>query len=205
VLFFVDAIQQLGALRVDVQACHISFLAADAHKWLLGPEGIAVFYSSADARPLLRLRQLGWHMFDQPFSFCRTEWMPADSARRFEAGSPNTLGQVALQASLGLLLATGPEEIERRVLANSAALLDGLARIPGIHLVSRADVPRRSGIVSCRSANTPANRLHAALLRAGVTSAVRDDAIRLSPHFYQGDDEIKRVLAAVQYAAHSSG
>jgi selenocysteine lyase/cysteine desulfurase len=83
VLFFVDAIQQLGALRIDVQACHISFLAADAHKWLLGPEGIAVFYSCADARPLLRLRQLGWHMFDQPFSFGRTEWTPADSARRF--------------------------------------------------------------------------------------------------------------------------
>jgi cysteine desulfurase / selenocysteine lyase len=205
VLFFVDAIQQLGALRVDVQACHISFLAADAHKWLLGPEGIAVFYSSEDARPLLRLRQLGWHMFDQPFSFGRTEWTPAESARRFEAGSPNTLGQVALQASLGLLFATGPEEIERRVLANSAALLDGLARIPGIQVVSRVDVARRSGIVSFRSGSTPANRLHAALMRAGVTSAVRDEAIRLSPHFYQGDEETGRVLAAVQHAVHSSG
>jgi cysteine desulfurase / selenocysteine lyase len=205
VLFFVDAIQQLGALRIDVQACHISFLAADAHKWLLGPEGIAVFYSSADARPLLRLRQLGWHMFDQPFSFGRSEWTPADSARRFEAGSPNTLGQVALQASLGLLLATGPEQIERRVLANSAALLEGLTRIPGIQVVSRVDVARRSGIVSFRSGSAPANRLHTALMRAGVTSAVRDEAIRLSPHFYQGDEETGRVLAAVQHAVYSSG
>jgi selenocysteine lyase/cysteine desulfurase len=205
VLFFVDAIQQLGALRLDVQACHISFLAADAHKWLLGPEGIAVFYSSADARPLLRLRQVGWHMFDQPFSFGRTEWTPADSARRFEAGSPNTLGQVALQTSLELLLATGMEEIERRVLANSAALIDGLGRIPGIHVVSRVEIPRRSGIVSFRSGSMPANLVHAALMRAGVTSAVRDEAIRLSPHFYQGNAEIDRVLAAVRLAVVNPG
>ncbi len=47
VLFFVDAIQQLGALPIDVEACRIDFLAADAHKWLLGPEGIALFYSGA--------------------------------------------------------------------------------------------------------------------------------------------------------------
>jgi len=82
-------------------------------------------------------------------------------------------------------------------------LFDGLARIPGIHVVSRADIPRRSGIVSFRSGTVPANLLHAALMRAGVTSAVRDEAIRLSPHFYQGDEEIGRVLDAVQLAVHN--
>jgi selenocysteine lyase/cysteine desulfurase len=72
-------------------------------------------------------------------------------------------------------------------------------------VVSRVDIPRRSGIVSFRSGSIPANLLHAALMRAGVTSAVRDETIRLSPHFYQGDEEIRRVLAAVQRAVHNPG
>ncbi len=205
VLFFVDAIQQLGALRVDVAACHISFLAADAHKWLLGPEGIAVFYSSEEARPLLRLRQLGWHMFDQPFGFGRTDWKPADSARRFEAGSPNTLGQVALQASVELLLATGMEEVERRVLDNTACLIEGLERIPGLNVVSRTELPRRSGIVTFRSASMPATAVQAALSHAGVVCVVREQGVRLSPHFYQGKEEIKQVLTAVQKAMETNG
>ena len=205
VLFFVDAIQQLGALRIDVDACHISFLAADAHKWLLGPEGMAVFYSHKDARPLVQLRQLGWHMFDQPFSFGRTDWTPANSARRFEAGSPNTLGQVALQASVELLLATGMEEVERRVLANTAALIDGLVQIPGLSVVSRSELQRRSGIVSFKSASIAAAAVHAALSRAGIICVVRDQAVRLSPHFYQGEEEISRILAAVRVALETLG
>ena len=68
VLFFVDAIQQLGALPVDVEACHIDFLAADAHKWLLAPEGIAVFYSSGPGRSQLQLLQQGWHCGFGPWS-----------------------------------------------------------------------------------------------------------------------------------------
>jgi selenocysteine lyase/cysteine desulfurase len=88
-------------------------------------------------------------------------------------------------------------------LANSAALFGGLEQIPGIRLVSRVDLPRRSGIVSFASSTMGANALHAALMRAGVSCAVRDDAIRLSPHFYQGEKEIGKVLAAVQLCIHS--
>jgi selenocysteine lyase/cysteine desulfurase len=170
---------------------------------LLGPEGIAVFYSHENARPLLQLRQLGWHMFDRPFGFGRKEWTPADSARRFEAGSPNTLGQVALQASVELLLVTGADEVERRVLANTAALFEGLAQIPGINVTSRAELSRRSGIVSFRPARVPVNSAHAALTRAGITCVVRDEAIRLSPHFYQGTKEMNQVLDAVQLAVQT--
>ncbi|MGH8035456.1 MAG: aminotransferase class V-fold PLP-dependent enzyme, partial [Lysobacterales bacterium] len=126
-LFFVDAIQQLGALQIDVSACHINFLAADAHKWLLGPEGIAIFYSDAESRPLVRLRQLGWHMFENPWSFDPGEETPTASARRFEAGSPNTLGQVALSASLDVLFETGLEKVEQQVLDNTSHLLKHLS------------------------------------------------------------------------------
>jgi len=198
VLFFVDAIQQLGALRLDVAACHINFLAADAHKWLLGPEGIAIFYSDEAARLQLRLRQQGWHMFDNPWAFDRKEWTPSASARRFEAGSPNSLGQVAFKASLDLLLAAGMELVESRVLENSARMLRHLQSMSGVGVVSPQEPLRRSGIVTFRPEVSSALQMQRALSRLRVSCAVRDGAIRLSPHFYQGPEDVDEAFAAIQ-------
>ena len=197
VLFFVDAIQHLGALRIDVQACHISFLAADAHKWLLAPEGIAIFYSSEQARPLLKLHQVGWHMFDYPWAFDRQDWTPSDSARRFEAGSPNSIGQAALSGSVQLLLDYGMEAVEQRVLANSRRLICGLQAQPGIEVVSRAEPRRLSGIVSFKPRQGSARRLHHALAAHGMACAIRNGAIRLSPHFYQDEADMDQALALI--------
>ncbi len=198
VLFFVDAIQHLGALRMDVQACHISCLAADAHKWLLGPEGIAVFYCHESVRPQLQLRQQGWHMVDNPWSFSQQDLTPSASARRFEAGSPNTLGQVAMQASLELLLQVGMERVERCVLDNTARLMDGLGKTAGVELISRTEPERHSGIVSFSSSRRDPVELKQALEQHGVACALRNRAIRLSPHVYQGPAEMEQVLEIVR-------
>jgi len=197
ILFLVDAIQQLGALRLDVESCHIDFLAADAHKWLLGPEGVAVFYTSQQARPLLALRQQGWHMYDNPFHFNRTDWTPAATARRFEAGSPNSLGQVAMNASLELLLETGLAEVEKRVLSNTGALVDGLRQIPGVAIQSDTRSDRRSGIVNFNAEQLTPARIHAALMQRSIYCTVRGPGVRLSPHFYQGEAEIEPVVSHI--------
>jgi len=194
VLFFVDAIQQLGALPVDVTACHIDFLAADAHKWLLGPEGIAPFYSSGRGRAELTLRQQGWHMFENPWDFERDDWTPADSARRFEAGSPNSTGQAALSASVGLLLEYGMERVGARVLQNTDYLLERLGRLKGLQVLSRSEPGRRSGIVSFRSEAIPARHLYRELGALGTTCAVRGGAVRLSPHFYQDEKMLETFM-----------
>lgn len=199
VLFFVDAIQQLGALRLDVAAAQIDFLAADAHKWLLGPEGIAVFFSTAKAREQLKLLQLGWHMLENHWSFSGSA-VPTKTARRFEAGSSNTLGQVAMHASLQLLLAQGMEYVEHRVLANTGHLLGGLQQIKGIQITSRTDATRRSGIVSFNSSLKKARPLHAALQGLGLRCSLRNEAIRLSPHFYQDENLMQRILGMVEQA-----
>ena len=190
VLFFVDAIQQLGALPVDVESCHIDFLAADAHKWLLGPEGIAVFYCSAAARPRLRLVQQGWHMVDRYWDFQRDSWIPSETALRFEAGSPNSMGQAALHASTGLFLETGMETVAERVLANTALLVEQLPRIPGVSLVSRTETGRRSGIVSFAHERISPEEIYRALQNEGVSCAVRGRSVRVSPHYYQGENEL---------------
>ena len=194
VLFFVDAIQQLGALPIDVERCAIDFLAADAHKWLLAPEGIAVFYCRDTARSQLQLTQQGWHMFDKPWDFQRDDWTPASSAKRFEAGSPNSLGQAALHASTGLLLDYGIERVAERVLANTGYLLAALAEIPGIRLSSREESYRRSGIVSFRHEKLRSEVIYRKLQKSGVSCAVRGESIRLSPHFYQGEKELDAFL-----------
>lgn len=190
VLFFVDAIQQLGALPMDVEACRIDFLAADAHKWLLSPEGIAVFYSRGEARSQLKLLQRGWHMFDNPWQFERDDWTPSKSARRFEAGTPNTVGQAAFHASTSLLLDFGMDKVGGRVLSNTDQLVSGLSELPGFRVTSPTAPERRSGIVAFDHERIAAVDLHERLTGAGVSCVVRGGSVRLSPHFYQGMPQI---------------
>jgi len=194
ILFFVDAIQQLGALPVDVEACRADFLAADAHKWLLAPEGIAVFYCRESVRPRLRLLQKGWHMVDRAWDFDRSEWTPSDSAIRFEAGSPNTTGQAALHASAGLLLEYGIERIAARILDNTALLAAELPKLAGVRLMSRTEPARRSGIVSFRHQAIASETLCSGLRERGISCAVREGGVRISPHFYQGERELSVFL-----------
>ena len=198
VLYFVDAIQQLGALPIDVEACRIDFLSADAHKWLLGPEGIAVFYSRDEVRQRLALQQQGWHMFDNPWAFDRSDWSPARSARRFEAGSPNSVGQAAMLASVGLLLDCGVDRVADRVLQNTDYLIRRLQTIRDISIVSSTAPARRSGIVSFHCGSIAARELRHALAQRGSICSLRGGAIRLSPHFYQDEEVLEIFLRSLE-------
>lgn len=197
-VFFVDAIQQFCALRMDVRACRIDALSAGSHKWQTGPEGMGVFYCSPAAREALKLHRHGWRMMEEPYRFDRPERNVALSARRFEIGSPNMLGQAALSGSLSVFETLGLQQTEARVLANTAKLINGLASIPGVRIHSRQDAARRSGIVAFSAASTEPAKLRGRLSRHGVFAAVRGDALRLSPHFYQAGDIIDRMLEKIE-------
>ena len=198
VLFFVDAIQQLGAVQMDVQACGIDFLAADGHKWLLSPEGIAVFFCRENVRQQLQINQRGWHMVDEPYQFNRTQWQPSNTALRFEAGSPNTLGQVGMHASIGLLQNIGMPQVEAFITENTVALSTGLDSMPGVELVRPFDQQRVSGIVSFRPANRNLVEIQQTLKRRGLNCTVRGEAIRLSPHFYQAGGPVLEMLDLIE-------
>ena len=183
---------------MDVEACRIDFLAADAHKWLLSPEGIAVFYSRDEARDGLQLLQQGWHMSDNPWQFDRQDWTPSQSAKRFEAGTPNTMGQAAFHASTKLLLDFGMENVGRRVLANTDHLIQSLGELPGFNVNCPSSPERRSGIVTFGHERVAIGDLHGKLVRAGVSCVVRGGRIRLSPHFYQGESQICAVIEILE-------
>jgi selenocysteine lyase/cysteine desulfurase len=196
-LFFVDAIQQFGALTTDLQACGIDALAAGSHKWQLGPEGMAVFYCSPQWREQLRLSQRGWRMLDHPYRFDPPGREPSATARRFEAGSPNSLGQAVLLASLQLLEQLGPERAEQRILDNTSLIIEALQAIPGVVIRSDTAPARRSGIVSFSPPGGDVGGLRRTLVRAGIYGAVRGDMLRLSPHYYQGEAHLRALFDAL--------
>jgi selenocysteine lyase/cysteine desulfurase len=198
ILFFVDAIQQFPVIPIDVEACRIDALAASAHKWQMGPEGIALFYCHSDCRKQLKLKQHGWRMLDHPYLFARPDRLPSTTAQRFEAGSPNTLGQTALFASLGLFCEFGLERINQRVMANTEMLINGLANIIGIELSSHPEPDRRSGIVSFEPKRIKPELLARNLSKRKVFVAVRGMAIRLSPHFYQSSGMMDDLLNTLE-------
>ncbi|MDX1697290.1 MAG: aminotransferase class V-fold PLP-dependent enzyme [Thiohalobacterales bacterium] len=185
VLFCVDAIQSIGAVNLDVQACQADFVMADGHKWMLGPEGIALFYCRQDVMDRLALRQYGWHMLQDYLDFDSHSRTVAASARRFECGSPNMTGIHALHASLGLLLENGMTTIERLVLENSRFMLDFLSgHADDFEIITPVEEARHAGIVTFRPRREGCGSLFDELQQAGVACALRGGGIRFSPHYY---------------------
>ncbi len=201
VLFCVDAIQQLGALPFDVQAIDCAFAMADGHKWMLGPEGLGVFYCRSDLRDQLKLHEYGWHMLEHPGDYDRVDWEPSRTARRFECGSPNMLGAMALEASLSLLEEVGMDQVAVALAERVQWLQDGLAKIPGIHLLSPLNPLRRAGILSFRLDGWDNQLLFERLRAEQVVCAQRGGGIRFSPHFYTQSQVIDETLALLRQMA----
>lgn len=195
--FCVDAIQSIGAVNLDVTEIHADFVVADGHKWMLGPEGIAVFYTTPEARDRLQLKQYGWHMVQDMGNYTTNEWQIAESSRRFECGSPNMLGIHGLHASLSLLLEIGMDKIEEAVLKNSAWLIDQIKQNPDLELLSSDEPGRYAGIVTFRSRTKRNEALHQQLMDNSVLCALRGGGIRLSPHFYNQNEQLEKVIEII--------
>ena len=193
VIFCVDAIQSIGVKPFDVQVCQADFVMADGHKWMLGPEGLAVFYCRREWIPRLALRQFGWHMVEAVGDYDRKDWRPAASARRFECGSPNMLGVHALHASLGLLLEVGVDQVSHLVSSKVSYLIDMLSK-NSADIVSPTEPARRAGIVTFRLPEVASDALFRHLQTHGVICALRGGGIRFSPHFYTPRPVLERAV-----------
>jgi selenocysteine lyase/cysteine desulfurase len=196
VLFCVDAIQSLGCLPLDVEACAIDFLAADGHKWLLSVEGCGLFYCSRRVLDLLAPHTLGWRSVARNLDHDTYQRELHPSAIRFEEGTPNTAGIFALGAAIDLLLEIGIEAIGERVLALTDHLVEGL-RGRGAELRSPRGRGEASGIVSfAMPAEAPADTVRRLRARR-VFTVVRRGGVRASPHFYNTPEELDQLLGAL--------
>jgi cysteine desulfurase/selenocysteine lyase len=194
ILLCVDGIQSVGALRIDVSSLGLDCLVAGSHKWLLAPEGSGVLFVSERFVERLQPVLLGWKSVHDADRYLPYHFELRDDAARFEPGSPPHLGIAALGASLELLLEVGAEPIERRILGLTEALAEGL-RSRGASVVSPRGPAQRSGILTFRLGDP--GELLGHLSDAGVVARVRAGGVRLSPHFYNDDDDVCRVLDAV--------
>lgn len=197
ILFCVDGIQTLGAFPTPLQ--HVDFLAADAHKWLLGPCAAGLLYVRRDLQERLQPAWYGWNNVRCPNFVAQEEIQFRSGPARFEAGTYNLLGLVGLKAAMELLLELGVQNIARELLRKRAWLLPAL-REKG-YTVLHADAPpeHASGILSFYRPETDMATLHQRLLDRRIVTSLRTDRagqkyIRISPHFYNTDAELERLL-----------
>lgn len=201
ILFMVDAIQSLGAFSMDVRAIHADFVMADGHKWLLAPEGLGIFYVSERVIDRVQPSQYGWHMIENAGDYDTKAWSPAQSARKFECGSPNMLGIHGLSASLAVLMEEGMDKVSRLLLERTHRLLELIEREPRLELLSSKDPDRLSGIVLFKHRFTPNAAVWSHLKAHQVICAMRGGGIRFSPHFYT---PLQQLEAAVRMAAEAA-
>jgi selenocysteine lyase/cysteine desulfurase len=193
IYFCVDAIQGLGVLDLDVGDYHIDFLSADGHKWLLSPEGCGGFYCAKRVMEKLSAKNVGWHSVINDANYLDYDLTLKPSAQRFEEGSLNIMGIFALGAALDMILEVGIKKIEERIIFLTDLIIQGL-REKDYEILSSLILKERSGIVSFRSTSLDATEIYKKLLRAKIIISVRDGALRVSPHFYNTEEEIGTFL-----------
>jgi cysteine desulfurase/selenocysteine lyase len=197
ILFCVDAIQSLGALPMSVQ--HVDFLVADAHKWLLGPQGMGLFYVSRAQFSALEPVLVGWKSANAERDFGRAELDLAASARRYEPGSLNAIGLVGLHAALAMLQRVGVPAIAARLSELRAYLVPAL-REKGFDVLNGGALG--SGIVSFRREGDDMQALYRKLDAQRFVLSLRQDpsgraCLRVAPHFYNTQAELTQLLAAL--------
>lgn len=188
IIFAVDAIQGLGVFPLDVRRYGIDFLCADGHKWLLAPEGCAVMYMKQSLIPQIQPITLGWHSVKHHSNYDLIKLDLKEDAGRFEEGSPNVFGILALKNSLALIRRCGLSNIAERV-SNLTGWLKENVSGKKYECISTGNHP------SCIAAFQPLNRnpheILSRLKQENIFAAMRRNSIRFSPHFYNDPDEMK--------------
>jgi cysteine desulfurase / selenocysteine lyase len=200
ILFCVDGIQTLGAFPTTVE--YVDMLAADAHKWLLGPCGAGLLYVRREVQQQINPPIYGWHNVNCPEFISQEKITLRNDARKYEAGSHNLLGVVGLMASIELALEIGVENIANELLRKRAWLVPAI-QAKG-YTVLNADSPEgaTSSIVSFYQTGKDMAALNNKLAAANILGSLRTDRqrqhyIRLSPHFYNTDAELQCVLDVI--------
>ena len=192
IIFSVDGIQGLGAITLDVEKCGIDFLSCGTQKWLLGLEGMAFVYVNKSLQEKIKVTNAGWLAVKDAWNLLDYNLEFRNSASRFQPGTINTFGVYALNASLSLFKKYGFKEIEKSVILNSEHFMNCLNNI-GIKLILK-DVHKKyfSGIVSFKSQN--GEKIFNYLSEKNIICTLRANHIRFSPHFYNNNQEIDKVV-----------
>ena len=195
-LFAVDGIQGVGALQIDFRAVPVDFLAFSSHKWLLGPLGVGWLYCRREVQDQVHVVMVGQGSVPPRASWLDYALELWPDARRFESGAPNSLGLAGVEAAVDLLAEVGMDRVEARIAQLTGHLAAGLED-RGYLLAAPRGSDDWSGIVSFSRPAQGSEALQARLAEAGISTSVREGRVRVSPHFYNTEEEVDAVLAAL--------
>lgn len=193
----VDAIQALGVFPLDVHRIPLDFLAADGHKWLLGPEGAGVFYVRRELLDWLDPVGVGWNSVVGATDFSRIDLQLKPSAERYEGGSMNMAGFIGLKSSLELLLGIGTARLAERIVHLTDLACERLRSL-GATVISNRQPQHKSGIVSFELPGIDLRTARQDCLQRGVVLSCRGGRLRISPHAYNNADDIDRLVEALE-------
>ena len=201
-LMFLDAIQGLGAFPLDVNEMDIDFLAADGHKWMLGPEGAGIAYIRKEHLEKLRPFGVGWHSVPPGQDYTHIELNLRPAAARYEGGTMNVCGILGFGASLKLLMDLGIESIAAAVLDVTDQACERLTKI-GAQIVSDRRLDhrggeQRSGIVAFELPGRDSMAVKRHCLQQEVVLGCRAGRLRISPHAYNNEEDLDRLIAALK-------
>jgi selenocysteine lyase/cysteine desulfurase len=201
VLVMLDAIQGVGAFPLDVQKTPVDFLAADGHKWMLGPEGAGIAYIRRENLERLRPIGIGWHSVVHSSEYTRIEFNLKPTSGRYEGGSQNMAGMLALGASLDFLHELGIERVSAAILDITDRACERLREI-GAKIVSDRRMEhrsgqQRSGIIAFELADRDPLAVKKHCLTRQVVLSCRSGRLRISPHAYNNEEDVERLVEAL--------
>lgn len=192
-IYLVDAIQGLGAFPIDVRASHIDALAADGHKWMMGPEGCAIFYISRELQEHVEPVEFGWTNVAGYNDYASRDMALRQDAGRYEPGTLNTIGCFGLRAAIDFLLEVEVGQIAP-VVQNLGDRIAAGVQAKGYEVLGNRTPENGAGIVSFRKPGLEDRQIVARLRAAKIVAAPRAGWVRTSPHFYISPAEIDRFL-----------
>ncbi len=196
IFLHLDAIQALGMIDCRIPALRADLLSAGAHKWLMALPGTAIFYCRREILDQLEVYNPGWTSVENFMDLQSYRLNYRKSAGRFEEGSLNFHGIMGLGASAGNLLKAGMARVEKYILSLTASLEREL-RDNGFVIQSPRSQGHNSGIICFSHPRRDTGEIFQQLTSHGITASIRGGAVRLSPHVFNTDEEVKKVIEAL--------
>lgn len=193
IFFFVDGIQSVGALELDVKDCRISALSAGAQKWLLGPEGAGILFVDQSVLDRVEPTVVGATTVEKPEEYLDYRYVPKKDAEKFESGALNVAGILGMGAAMEVLLEIGIPNVEKRIFDLTDRLCEGLLK-KGYGVYSSRSGREKSGIVLFSNEKHSADDLSERLIEKNIVITVRYGRVRVSPHFHNTPDQIDLLL-----------
>jgi len=199
VIFAVDAIQAVGAVRIDVKATKIDALAAGGQKWQMSPHGTGFLYLTEELQGRIQQSHLGWLAVENPWDFSNFTQPLASTARRYEGGSLIMPSLWGYHAALSMILEYGIDVIEPQLLELTRRLITGFREINGVEIFTPTADEERAGIVTIKLPHGMGEKsVFKKLLDRKVHAATREGMLRFSPHFYMNLEEMDNTVEATR-------